>query len=61
MSTDYSAWIIHRSYGPKKSKILIICQKNPFGKVSSKKKIFLTIKNLLFLRKCAKTKIAVLN
>ena len=38
MSTDYSAWTIHRSYGPKKSKILIICQKNPFGKVSSKKK-----------------------
>ena len=29
----------------KKSKILIICQKNPFGKLSSKK-IFLTFKNL---------------
>ena len=59
MSTDYSAWTIHRSYGPKTSKILIICQKNPFGKLSSKKNIFLTFKNLLFLRKCEKTKIAV--
>ena len=29
----------------KKSKILIICQKNPFGELSSKK-IFLTFKNL---------------
>ena len=40
----------------KKSKILIICQENSFGEISSKRK-FQSLKNKIFPRKCEKTKL----